>query len=222
MHIHVAEQAAEVDEVRAATGARPVEWLLDAADVGPRWCLVHATQMVPAETEALARTGAVTGLCPVTEANLGDGIFDGARYLEAGGRFGIGTDSNVRIGLAEELRTLEYGQRLRDRARTVLAAPSTGRTLFDAASAGGARAAGRDGGRIAPGASADLVALDADAPDLAGLAGDAILDAWVFATPGSAVRDVWSAGRHVVTEGRHVARDALAARYAAVARRLRA
>jgi formimidoylglutamate deiminase len=221
LHMHLAEQVAEVDEVRAALGARPVEWLLAQADVGPRWCLIHCTQMERAETVALAATGAVAGLCPVTEASLGDGIFDGVTWADAGGRFGIGTDSNIRIGLTEELRSLELSQRLRDRGRAMLAEAgrSTGRVLWDAAVAGGAQALARPGG-IAAGAWADLVALDGAAGDLAGRSGDAVLDALIFARGEGAVRDVWSAGRHVVQAGQHVARPGIAARYRAVMARL--
>ena len=135
IHIHVAEQVAEVDEVLAATGQRPVNWLLNHHAVGGRWCLIHATQMTAAETLRLAASGAVAGLCPITEANLGDGIFDGARYLGAGGRFGVGSDSHVRISLSEELRMLEYSQRLGTRGRAVLARAdkSCGRVLFEGA-----------------------------------------------------------------------------------------
>src|SRR5690606_12443036 len=180
---HLAEQVAEVDEVRAAWGQRPAEWLLANHGVDGRWCLVHATQMAPHETEALAATGAVVGLCPITESNLGDGIFDARRYLAKGGRFGIGSDSNIRIALAEELRTLEYSQGLRDRVPAAGATPdrSTGRVLFDGAVRGGAQALARDSGAIEPGRVADLVALDADALDLAGKAGDAVLDGYIFA-----------------------------------------
>ncbi|MGI9407377.1 MAG: formimidoylglutamate deiminase, partial [Hyphomicrobiaceae bacterium] len=153
VHMHIAEQTAEVGEVEAAWGARPVDWVLTNHDVDERWCLIHATQTIPRETGMLARSGAVAGLCPITESSLGDGIFDGVRYLEHGGRFGLGSDSNIRISLAEELRTLEYSQRLRDRGRAVLATPdaSTGRVLFEGAAKGGAQAAGRDCGAIAPG-----------------------------------------------------------------------
>ena len=215
-HIHIAEQEGEVEETLAVHGARPVSFLLDNFGVDGRWCLIHCTHMDADETERLARTGAVAGLCPVTEANLGDGIFDGARYLAAGGRLGVGSDSNIHISFNEELRQLEYSQRLRDRARIVLAGPdqSCGRRLFDLALAGGAQALGRDGGVIEAGRWADLVALDPamldDAP-----AGDGLLDRWVFTGGREAVSDVWSAGRHVVRGGRHVARDALAARYRA-------
>ena len=211
VHMHLAEQAAEVEEVQAAYGQRPVEWLLDHVTVDQRWCLIHCTQMQPEETVALARTGAVAGLCPITESNLGDGIFDGVRWLEAGGRIAIGSDSNIRITLAEELRTLEYSQRLRDRSRAALATAeqSTGRHLFEQACRGGAQAAGRDSGRIAPGVLADLVALDEGAITLAGRSGDALLDSWIFAGDDRLVTDVWSAGRHQVREGRHVAREAI-------------
>ncbi len=215
IHMHLAEQVAEVDEVRAALGARPVDWLLANAEVDARWCLIHCTQMTPEETRALAATGAVAGLCPITEANLGDGIFDGVRYLGAGGRIAIGTDSNVAIDLAGELRALEGSQRLRDRTRAALAPAdgSTGRALLDAALAGGAQAAGRAAGRIEAGRLADLVALDGPRAGLFDMAGDAALDAWIFAGGAGWISDVWSAGRHVVTGGRHVARDAVEARY---------
>ncbi len=215
IHLHIAEQQAEVDEVLAATGARPVEWLLANAAVDARWCAVHATRMTAEETARLAATGAVAGLCPITEANLGDGIFDAPAWRRAGGRFGVGSDSNVLISLAEELRTLEYGQRLRDRARAVIAEDdrSTGRVLVQGAAEGGAQAAGRAAGRIAPGLWADLVRLDTD------LAGDSALDAFVFAR--GTVADVWSAGRPVVTGGRHPARAAVAARFRATIAALR-
>ncbi|MCB1390477.1 MAG: formimidoylglutamate deiminase [Rhodobacteraceae bacterium] len=224
LHLHLAEQVAEVEEVLAAYGSRPVEWLLAHAEVGPRWCLIHATQMLRAETLTLAATGAVAGLCPITESSLGDGIFDGVAWTAAGGRFGIGSDSNIRIGLTEELRVLEHSQRLRDRGRAMLATPSasTGRILFEGAARGGAQAAGRAAGAIAEGLLADLVALDTDRLDLEGRRGDALLDAWIFAGDDRAVSDVWSAGRHLVTDGHHVAREAIVAAYRAVVRRLKA
>ena len=208
VHIHIAEQTAEIDEVKTAYGARPVEWLLANMDVDERWCLVHATHMTPEETTALAQSGAVAGLCPITECNLGDGIFDGARFLHAGGAFGVGSDSNVRIDMTEELRTLEYSQRLKNHARAVLTAngKSVGRTLYEGASRGGAQALGRDCGAIESGKLADLVALDGNAIDLAGREGDQILDTALFAAGQKLIRDVWSAGRHVVKEGRHVKR----------------
>lgn len=215
IHIHIAEQPAEVAQVQAWLGARPVAWLLGALPVGPDWCLIHATHMTAAETEALARSGAVAGLCPITEANLGDGAFNGPAYLAAGGAFGVGTDSNVRISVSEELRLLEYGQRLRDGARNVLATGegSVGEGLYRRALAGGARALGRDAGAIRAGALADLVALDADAPAFAALGDAQLLDGWLFAADDRVVREVWSAGRPCVVEGRHVAREAVTARY---------
>ncbi|MEI4470965.1 formimidoylglutamate deiminase [Frigidibacter sp. MR17.24] len=223
VHIHVAEQQAEVDELIAHRGARPVEWLLANAPVDARWCLIHATQMVAEETLAMAASGAVAGLCPITESSLGDGIFDGVRFLGAGGAIGIGSDSNIRISLSEELRTLEYSQRLRDRARAVLATPerSTGRRLWEAVAAGGAQAAGRASGAIAPGLWADLVALDTGAGELLGLSGDRLLDSFAFQGDDRLVSDLWSAGRHIVTGGRHVAHAPITARYGALVTRLR-
>jgi formimidoylglutamate deiminase len=224
VHMHLAETVGEVEEVRAATGARPVEWLLDHAGVDEGWCLIHCTQMEPHETLRLAATGAVAGLCPLTEASLGDGIFDGVRWTAAGGRWGVGSDSNIRISLAEELRQLETTQRLRDHSRAALATAehSTGRRLWEGACQGGAQAAGRASGALAPGLWADMVALDLDHPDLEGLEGDAILDAFVFAGDSGMVTDVWAAGRHRVREGRHVERDRIERAYRAAVRELRA
>lgn len=215
LHMHLAEQVGEVEEVLAAYGRRPVEWLLDHHAVDERWCLIHCTQMTEDETERLARTGAVAGLCPITESSLGDGIFNAVPYLAHDGRFGIGSDSNIRIALAEELRTLEYSQRLRDQQRAVLATPvhSTGRVLFAHAARGGAQAAQRRSGEIAIGNWADLMALDTGAIDLEGRMGDAVLDGFIFAGDDRMVRDVWSAGRHLVKEGRHRDREAISARY---------
>ncbi|HBN51309.1 MULTISPECIES: formimidoylglutamate deiminase [Thalassospira] len=223
VHMHLAEQVAEVEEVAASWGKRPVEWLLEHADVDENWCLIHCTQMQEHETLGLARTGAVAGLCPITESSLGDGIFDGVRYLNAGGNIGVGSDSNIRISLSEELRTLEYSQRLRDKSRAALATPekSTARRLFDAVAKGGAQAAGRNAGRIEVGALADLMALDGAAVDLIGRTGDTILDTYVFAGDDRMVRDVWSAGRHVVTEGRHIAHDTITGRYRKVMEQLK-
>lgn len=222
IHIHIAEQVAEVAEVQAAWGARPVDWALANLPVDPRWCMIHATQMTMEETAALARTGAVAGLCPITEANLGDGIFDAPRWLAAGGAFGAGTDSNVRISLAEELRLLEYSQRLGLKARAVMAdSRSTGRFLWDGVTKGGAQAAGRSSGKIAVGQWADLLALEAEDERLEGLQGDQMLDAFVFAGRDGLVRDLWSAGRHIVRDGRHIAREAVTRRFRTTMRRLR-
>ncbi len=223
IHIHIAEQVSEVEEVVNAYKMRPVDWLILNHDVDARWCLIHATHMTSEETRAVAASVAVAGLCPITEANLGDGIFDGVRYFEAEGRFGVGSDSNIRISLSEELRTLEYSQRLRDRGRALIAAAdrSTGRALYDAAVAGGAQAAGRDAGAISVGRYADLNALDADAIELAGLSSDTLLDAFIFAGDDSLVTDVWSAGRHLVADGRHHAREVIVSRYRETMTRLK-
>jgi formimidoylglutamate deiminase len=223
LHMHLAEQVAEVDEVQAAWGKRPVEWLLANQDVSANWCLIHCTQMTPEETVGLAKSGAVAGLCPITESSLGDGIFDGVRYLANGGRFGVGSDSNIRISLSEELRTLEYSQRLRDKCRASVATPekSTGRVIFEGAVAGGAQAAGRKAGMLAEGAYADFLALDDKAIDLDGREGDEILDTYIFAGDDRMVSDVWSAGRHVVQHGKHVKGDAIRARYRATMASLR-
>ncbi|MEO1137501.1 MAG: formimidoylglutamate deiminase [Pseudomonadota bacterium] len=223
VHIHIAEQTGEVEEAMSMLGARPVEWLLDNADINACWSLVHATHMNGEETKGVARTGAVAALCPVTEANLGDGVFDAPPFLNAGGRIAVGTDSNVRISLSEELRMLEYSQRLHRQQRVLLAddAKSAGRFIFDHVSAGGAQSLGRDAGRIETGALADLVAIDSDNPVLTGFSGDRLLDAWIFAGDDGLVTDVWSAGRHVVRSGRHIERDAIANRFNKVMSRLR-
>ena len=222
-HMHLAEQVAEVEEVEAHRGARPVDWLLGAHEVDNRWCLIHCTQMTGPETVALARTGAVAGLCPLTESSLGDGIFNGTDYLGAEGMLGVGSDSNIQITLFEELKTLEYSQRLRDRSRAALARAdrSTGRVLFDKAVAGGAQAGGRDSGRIVPGAWADLVGLETDNRWLCNRRGDQMLDSLIFSGGGGqCIREVWSAGRHVVREGRHVEHERIVERYLATMRRL--
>lgn len=218
VHIHVAEQLKEVADCVAWSGARPVEWLLANADVGKRWCLIHATHMTAEETQAMAKSGAVAGLCPITEANLGDGIFPGEEFLSAGGTFGVGSDSNVLIGLDEELRQLEYSQRLALRARNVVAGPngSTGRTLFDGALAGGGQALG---GRIGlqEGHPADFVSLDCSAAPYLEL--DRVLDGWIFA--GSIRPDcVWVNGLKQVEGGRHRRREKIAARFHAAMKRL--
>ena len=224
LHIHIAEQTQEVADCLAWCGARPVQWLLDHAGVDRRWCLIHATHMSPDETRRLAQSRAVAGLCPVTEANLGDGIFPASDYIARGGRFGIGTDCIVLIGVAGELRQLEYSQRLQHRARTILAPAggSNGRTLFEGALAGGAAALGLSGRGIQTDASADIVSLDAEHPTVAGLCGDGILDAWIFACGNRLVDCVWVRGQRQVTGGRHVARESIARRFRAVAAILRA
>jgi formiminoglutamate deiminase len=225
VHIHVAEQTREVEDCVAQLGARPVQWLLAEMPVGAQWCLVHATHVTDDEVGALARSGAVAGLCPITEANLGDGVFPAASFKAAGGRYGIGSDSNVLISVSEELRLLEYGQRLRDGARNVLArapgaewAGSTGRTLFDEVVRGGAQAAGAVAG-LTVGASADIVSLSDDVA-LAARTDDAILDSFIFSSPRGVVDGVWRAGRKVVSGGVHANRAPIAVRFRATLQRL--
>jgi formimidoylglutamate deiminase len=223
VHIHAAEQVREVEDCIAWSGRRPVEWLIDNAPVDERWCLVHATHMTAAETAALAGSGAVAGLCPITEASLGDGIFAAREFCDAGGRFGIGTDSNVLVSVTGELRQLEYGQRLKRCERNVLsraAGVSTGRALFDAAVTGGAQALAQPAAGIAPGARADIVTLDMAHPSLAGRRGDAVLDGWIFAAGADAVDCVWAGGNKVVAGGRHQRREAARGRFNATVRRL--
>jgi formimidoylglutamate deiminase len=223
VHIHAAEQIREVEECIAWSGRRPVEWLLEHAPVDERWCLIHATHMTATETAALAKSGAVAGLCPVTEASLGDGIFSAREFLDAGGRFGVGTDSNVLVGVADELRHLEYGQRLKHRERNVLsggAGVSTGRALFEAALAGGARALAQPTKGLEVGARADIVTLDTTHPSLAERHRDAILDGWIFAAPAGAIACVWAGGNKVVEGGRHRLREKSRDTFNATVRRL--
>ena len=217
VHIHIAEQPKEVADIQGWLGARPVEWLLANADVTTRWCMIHATHMTTEETVQMARSGAIAGLCPVTEANLGDGAFNGPGYLAENGVFGIGSDSNVLISLTEELRTLEYSQRLRDKARNVMVAGegSVGEALYMGAAKGGAQALGRGTGAVAIGELADLVAIDSTSPALCYLRDDQLLDGLVFAAKDSVVTDVWSAGRHAVKSGRHVSRNEITTAYRA-------
>ena len=216
IHIHIAEQEKEVAGCLAWSGRRPVEWLLDTGLVDDRWCLIHATHMTASETQRVAASGAVAGLCPVTEANLGDGIFPAVDYRSAKGRFGIGTDSNVLISVAEELRTLEYGPRLRDRRRNRLgdSGMSIGRSLFNEALGGGRQAAGL----MSP--SSDRIQLDETRIELAGRTGDNMIDAWIFASARPLILEVTVDGRRVVESGRHVIRDAAERQFAKVMARL--
>jgi len=211
IHIHVAEQVKEIEDCVAWSGARPVEWLLANAPVDGRWCLIHATHMTDEETRGMARSGAIAGLCPITEANLGDGTFQAPLFIEEGGRLGVGSDSNVLISLPGELRQLEYSERLALRARNVIAAPggSTARRLFDLTITGGGAALKALGG-IAVGHQADLISLGKTAVPY--LSGDQLLDHWVFAG-GVAVDSVWALGRKQVAGGRHVTRDQINRRF---------
>ena len=215
VHIHVAEQTREVEDCLAWSGKRPVELLLDRLPVDERWCLVHATHVTDAEIDGIAARGAVVGLCPVTEANLGDGLFPAQAFMDRGGRFGVGSDSNVLIDAAEELRLLEYGQRLALRTRNALArtaTPSVGRSLFDMALAGGAQALGATAS-LAVGNPADLVSLKADDETLVHRRHDQWLDAWIFAGGRRTVDCVWRAGAKLVRGGRHIHREAIGRRY---------
>ena len=230
IHIHIAEQTKEVEDCLAWSGQRPVEWLLAHQPVDQHWCLVHATHMSERETHDLAASGAVAGLCPTTEANLGDGFFPAEAFFAAQGRFGIGSDSHISVSPIEELRWLEYGQRLVTRRRNVLlprdgsgrnrSGGHVGAALYRAALEGGALAAGRPLGRIAPGARADLVVLDPEAPVLLGRSGDTLLDALVFAGNQNPVRDVFVGGRQLVEEGHHVAEHDVLARFRAAMKAL--
>lgn len=213
IHSHIAEQVKEVEDCVAWSGARPVEWLLANMPVDGRWCLIHATHMTEEETRAMAQRGAIAGLCPITEANLGDGTFPAPTFIEAGGKLGVGSDSNVMISLPGELAQLEYSQRLHRRARNVIARPggSTGRALFDRALSGGAAALASQAG-LAEGCDADIVSLDCSAAPH--LRTDQILDHWIFAG-GIRVDCVWAAGRKQVEGGRHRRRDTISRRFLA-------
>ena len=216
VHIHIAEQLREVEACVAWSGLRPLRWLYEHAAVDARWCLVHATHIDDQERACMVRSGAVAGLCPITEANLGDGLFPMQAFVREGGRFGVGSDSNVLIDPAEELRLLEYGQRLTLRGRNVLAPDagrSTGRYLYESALGGGAQALGVAAG-LRVGASADVLELDPAHPALQTRAGDALLDSWMFAARNGALRAVWRHGRQCVADGRHLQRDAITARFA--------
>lgn len=218
IHIHIAEQVKEVEDSIAWSGKRPVEWLYENVDVSSNWCLIHATHMNPDEVRSVAKSGAVAGLCPVTEANLGDGIFAGAEFKSQGGAWGIGSDSNVLIGLGDELRQYEYSQRLSNRARNVLADAnqSTGRAIFDAALSGGNQALAAPH-TMAVGSPADLVSLNVKAAPH--LAKDMILDGWIF---GDLVKVscVWTSGVKRVVGGKHLAREEISKRFTKVMNQL--
>ena len=208
IHIHIAEQTAEVDECVAVRGARPVQWLLDNAPVDARWTLVHATHLDDAEVHGIARSGATVAICTTTEGNLGDGLFPLRDYLDAGGRWGVGSDSHISVSPVEELRWLEYGQRLRAQRRNIassMRSPSVGMTLLEGAFGSAADSTGF--------AAKDRLVLDAQAPILAGAVEADVIDRWLFSGNANVVRDVEVAGVRVVEDGRHRDRDAIAARY---------
>jgi formimidoylglutamate deiminase len=206
IHIHIAEQTKEVDDCLVWSRQRPVEWLFDHFDVDQNWCLIHATHMNQKETTTMAKSGSVAGLCPTTEANLGDGFFNAIGYLKAGGNWAIGSDSHISIDPVEELRWLEYGQRLVTRNRNLLvstATPNSGRSLLDGALHGGAQACGRKIGRIEAGYRADFVALDAQHPRLYGRRQDDLIDSWIFSGNANLVKSVFVGGRKIIDQGRH-------------------
>jgi len=223
IHIHIAEQTREVDDCIAWCGQRPVEWLFDNFEVGENWCLIHATHMTAAETARTADSGCVAGLCPTTEANLGDGFFNMLDFRDHGGHWAIGSDSHISIDPVEELRWLEYGLRLQSRRRNLLATTeqkSTGRNLLDGALDGGAQACGRNIGGIGLGYRADLVALDAGHPRLYGRKSDDIIDSWIFSGNQNLVRDVYVGGDKVIADGHHADETAIARDYRAALDRL--
>ncbi len=223
VHIHVAEQTREVEDCVAWSGKRPIEWLFDNVRVDERWCLIHATHTNETEIRLMAESGAVVGRCPITEANLGDGIFAAKAYLEGGGLFGVGSDSQIDIDAPGELRQLEYSQRLGHRARNVLSTrsgSSTGRELYDRALAGGAQALARAAGSLAPGELADIVVLDSEHPNFAHGSADRWLDAYLFTSPANVVKDVFVAGQHVVRDGRHRDRERVEKAYKCVLARI--
>ena len=208
IHVHIAEQMAEVEECITLRGARPVQWLLDNATVDARWTLVHATHLDDAEVQGIARSGATVAICTTTEGNLGDGLFPLRAYLDAGGRWGVGSDSHISVSPVEELRWLEYGQRLVTRRRNIassMRSPSVGTTLFAGVQASAADSTGFD--------ARDRIVLDADAPVLAGASEGDLIDRWIFSGNANVVRDVEIAGVRVVEDGRHRDREAIAARY---------
>jgi formimidoylglutamate deiminase len=228
LHIHIAEQQLEVQQCLDATGSRPVDYLMREVEVDRRWCLVHATHLSESETAALAASGAVAGLCPTTEANLGDGLFPLAPYIAAGGVFGIGSDSHVSQSAVEELRWLEYGQRLAQQQRNIAVdagrdegGRDVGTYLWRQALRGGAQAAGRAVGSLAAGRRADLLVLDSAHPNLDGVDSHEVLGRFLFCGNDNLVRDVLAGGRWVVRGGRHAGQDAIARRYTAAVRALR-
>jgi formimidoylglutamate deiminase len=223
VHIHIAEQQKEVDDCLSWSGARPLQWLYENAEVDQRWCLVHATHASPQEVSLMTKSRAIAGLCLTTEANLGDGIFPAVDFLAQGGRMGIGSDSHVSLSVVEELRWLEYGQRLRDQRRNRLYRtdqPMVGRTLFDAALQGGAQALGQPIGTFEVGKRADWLVLDGNDPYLATASGDGILNRWLFAGGDRQVRDVMVGGKWVVRNGRHGGEEESARAFTRVLREL--
>ncbi|MEX1035519.1 MAG: formimidoylglutamate deiminase [Sneathiella sp.] len=215
-HIHIAEQLKEIDDCVAAYGKRPVEWLYENFDVDDRWCLVHATHVTDAEITLIARSKAIVGLCPLTEANLGDGIFPAKRFIAEDGKFGIGSDSNVCMSAARELESLEYSQRLLHRERNVLTSrirPNVGRFLYEHSLTGGGQALGQSVSGLQIGARADFVTLDLEHPDLYGRPPENLLDILLFSTATDFRRDVYIAGQKIVTQGQHQREEEITRNY---------
>ncbi|MBI3729135.1 MAG: formimidoylglutamate deiminase [Burkholderiales bacterium] len=224
IHIHIAEQQKEVDACIAYSGKRPVELLLESGVVNERWCLVHATHLNKAEVQGIAASGAVAGICTTTEGNLGDGFFDLPDYIAAGGRFGVGSDSHVSQSPVEELRWLEYGQRLRLQGRNIASIPTqrkVGDFLYQAALQGGAQASGRKLGQLATGYRADIVVLDEQHPNVAGISSADVLNTWIFAGNDNLVRDVYVGGKMSVQNGKHLQQAEIQTAYGACMRSLR-
>ncbi len=216
IHIHAAEQTTEVEGCLEWSGKRPVEWLLENGNVDERWSFIHCTHLAEAEMEALASSGVVVGLCPTTEANLGDGVFPLVPFFQAGGSFGIGSDSHISISVTEELRWLDYVQRLVLRERTVIKEPdnpSVGEVLFEQALAGGAQALGRRTGKIEIGHRADFLVLDQSLPCMTGKLRDHILDTAIFAVNENPVKDVMAGGRWAIRDRHHKREEQILARY---------
>ncbi len=218
IHIHVAEQRQEVEQCVSALGARPVEWLLENSPADQRWCLVHATHMQPYEYDRAAQRGLIAGLCPTTEADLGDGFFEAEYWLNRKGKLAVGSDSNLRVSACEELRLLEFGLRLRTGRRNVLARKDhpCGRLMYEETAAGGGAALGQPVGKLAVGYRADLVELDPQHPLLSGVATEDVVDRFVFAGDRSMIRSVFVGGHQRVHDGRHPAREGVAEAFSAV------
>lgn len=223
IHIHISEQMQEVNDCLRHYGQRPVEWLLNNYSMDENWCLIHATHLTDSETKQLAKSGGVVGICPLTEGNLGDGIFPTVEYLGFGGKFAIGSDSHIGINVAEELRLLEYGQRLTRNQRAVLVdenCSSVGQYLYTKAARDGANAIGQNVGEIAIGKRADLVVLDSEHPSMFSKQESYILDAAIFACSELPVKDVYVAGKQVIDSGQHQSQSEVTEKYKSVLARI--
>lgn len=206
IHIHIAEQKAEVEDCLTHHRQRPIDYLYDHVAIDENWCLIHATHIDKSEITRISKSGAITGLCPTTEANLGDGLFPLADFIKQSGLFAIGSDSHVSVNMIEELRLLEYGQRLISQSRSIARAKdsdSVGETLFTIAAQAGAQALGSKGGKIETGARADFIMLDPDHPALCAQPEEGILDGMIFATNSNPIRHVMANGKWVIRDGCH-------------------